>query len=145
MSMRKRIAKAKMDSPLILPGRLPRVPKSSGKSYLIKETGRMERARRLLEQQGHRKLAMVNAREHSNEEENQLSFEGTLENGMEQHPALDSQRFDGHDKNVNPNPPQAGTEIRRKHDKEVEDKKERLQNRLGLSPKSTIRNRPRGM
>ena len=108
-------------------------------SILIAETKAMERSRRLLEQQGERRLASVKAREHSNEEHQQQSPEGELQNSILQHPALDSQRFDGIDPNLNPEPP-LNTEARREYDNERRNQEQEKQLRLGNTP--TFRNTP---
>lgn len=112
-------------------------------SILIAETKAMERNRRLMEQQGERKLASVKAREHSNEEQQQQSPEGELQNNILQHPALDSQRFDGVDPNLNPEPP-LNTEARREYDNEKREQEKEKQLRLGNMPKFRTDPTPRG-
>ena len=112
-------------------------------SILIAETKEMERNRRLMEQQGERKLASVKAREHSNEEQQQQSPEGELQNNILQHPALDSQRFDGVDPNLNPEPP-LNTEARREYDNEKREQEKEKQLRLGNMPKFRTDPTPRG-
>ena len=81
------------------PDRLPTGTRKG--SYLVDETGTMERERRLDEQKGHRKFARVNEREHREEQQISTAPEGDLQNSILQHPALDSQRFDGVDPNLN--------------------------------------------
>lgn len=74
-------------------------------SILVEETESMERGRRLAEQEGHRRRARVNAREHHERVAQQTqALEGRYENNVLQHPALNNQRFDGIDPNVNPEP-----------------------------------------
>ena len=124
------------------PTRLP-IGKRGSSSMLIEETKTMERARRLAEQQGHRVLARVNAREHGNEDEKISSPEGELQNNILQHPALDSQRFDGIDPNLNPEPP-LNTAARREYDNEKRDQEQEKQLRLGNMPKFSTAPTPRG-
>ena len=123
-----------------LPKRLPTTKRDG--SYLVAETKSMERKRRLAEQQGERQLAPVKAREHS-EEEPKSSPEGELQNSILQHPALDSQRFDGIDPNLNPEPP-LNTEARREFDNEKREQDQEKQLRLGNMPKFTTAPTPRG-
>lgn len=118
-----------------------RAPKEGG-SFLVSETKSMERKRRLAEQQGERQIAPVKAREHS-DVENQISPEGELQNNILQHPALDSQRFDGIDPNLNPEPP-LNTEARREFDNEKREQEKEKQLRLGNMPKFTTAPTPRG-
>lgn len=119
---------------------------SGRQSYLADETETMERKRRSEEQDGHRQLARVHARNH---EEITSSPEGELQNSIQQHPWLDSQRFDGIDPNLNPEPP-LNSDARREYDNEKNkqdaEKAARLQNELGLSysPKYNTAPKPRG-
>jgi DNA-nicking Smr family endonuclease len=122
-----------------LPTRLP----SSGRdsSFLVAETTSMERKRRLAEQQGERQLGPVKAREHSEEVTN--SPEGELQNSILQHPELDSQRFDGIDPNLNPEPP-LNSAARREFDNEKREQEQEKQLRLGNMPKFSTAPTPRG-
>ena len=124
-----------------LPTRLP----SGGRegSYLANETKTMERKRRLAEQQGERQLGPVKAREHSEEETKTNGPEGELQNSILQHPDLDSQRYDGIDPNLNPEPP-LNTDARREFDNEQRDQANEKQLRLGNMPKFTTAPTPRG-
>ncbi|KTD46436.1 Smr/MutS family protein [Legionella quateirensis] len=119
-----------------------RVPKAGDGSFLVAETKAMERKRRLAEQQGERQIAPVKAREHS-DVEHQASPEGELQNSILQHPILDSQRFDGIDPNLNPEPP-LNTEARREFDNEKREQEKEKQLRLGNMPKFTTAPTPRG-
>jgi len=114
-----------------LPTRLPKGKR--GGSLLAAETKSMERKRRLAEQQGASKWARVNARAHSEEEKENAAPEEGLENGILQHPELDSQRFDG----VSPDiaPPSWNRDARRKFDNEQRDQQQEKQLRLGNMPK----------
>lgn len=105
-------------------------------SFLVDETKAMERAQRLLEQEGHRRLgARVHAREHNTEERQASpSQEGELQNSIPQHPLLDGQRFDGIDPNLNPEPP-LNTDARREYDNEKREQEMEKQLRLGNMPK----------
>lgn len=123
-----------------LPTRLP--PGAKETSFLVAETKAMERKRRLAEQQGERQFAAVKAREHS-DVEIQSSPEGELQNSILQHPELDSQRFDGIDPNLNPEPP-LNTEARREFDNEKREQDKEKQLRLGNMPKFTTAPTPRG-
>lgn len=111
-------------------------------SILVDETETMERERRLAEQHGHRKLARVNARDH-HEEKPTVAPEGELQNSILQHPALDKQRFDGVDTNLNPEPP-LNTEARREFDNEKREQDKEKQLRLGNMPKFSSAPRPQG-
>jgi hypothetical protein len=113
--------------------RLPSIRDRGKSSILIAETKAMERSRRLMEQQGERRLASVKARDHSNEEHMEQSPEGELQNNILQHPELASQRFDGIDPNLNPEPP-LNTEARREYDNEKREQEKEKQLRLGNMP-----------
>lgn len=117
-----------------------RIEKST--SYLVAETKAMERQRRLAEQQGERRIALVKAREHSDYEA-QPGPEGELQNTILQHPELDSQRFDGIDSPLNPEPP-LNTDARREYDNERRNQEQEKQLRLGNMPKFTNTPKPRG-
>lgn len=114
-------------------------------SILKTETKAMDRSRRLLEQQGERRFAKVNAREHSlNEQEQpQAGLEGELQNNILQHPVLDSQRFDGVDPNLNPEPP-LNTAARTEYDNQKREQEMEKQLRLGNMPKFNSTPRPNG-
>ncbi|MGL5743163.1 MAG: Smr/MutS family protein [Legionella sp.] len=109
-------------------------------SFLVAETKAMERQRRLAEQQGERRIAQVKAREHSDIEASP-GPEGELQNSILQHPELDSQRFDGIDSPLNPEPA-LNTDARREYDNERRNQEQEKQLRLGNMPKFTPK--PRG-
>jgi DNA-nicking Smr family endonuclease len=124
------------------PARLPKADKNT--SFLIEETQAMERRRRLIEQDGERRIARVNAREHPDTEVSAGNYlEEAAENGMLQHPNLDSQRFDGIDPSVNPAPNLNG-EARMKYDNERRNQEQEKQLRLGNMPKFDKAPKPRG-
>jgi hypothetical protein len=100
-----------------------------GGSFLVEETKAMERKRRLAEQQGERRLASVKARDHSTDETQHQAPEGEMQNNLLQHPDLDSQRFDGIDPNLNPEPA-LNTDARREYDNEKREQEREKQNRL---------------
>lgn len=109
-------------------------------SYLADDTDTMDRQRRLIEQDGHRQIARVNAREHK-ESDQPLTPEGELQNTILQHPWLDAQRFDGVDPNLNPEPP-LNTEARREYDNERREQEMEKQLRLGNMPKFSSTPKP---
>lgn len=122
--------------------RLPKGNAQQKGSFLVDETEAMMRAQREAEQQGHRRLAKVHAREH-NEASKQAAPEGELQNSILQHPDLDSQRYDGHDPNINPEPP-LNTEARREFDNERREQEMEKQLRLGNMPKFSTAPKPQG-
>jgi len=111
-------------------------------SYLVDETVRMDRERRLAEQKGHAQFTKVNAREHPENEEKTVP-EGDLQNSILQHPELDNQRFDGVDPNLNPEPP-LNTEARREYDNQKREQEMEKQLRLGNMPKFSTAPKPHG-
>lgn len=114
-----------------------------GESMLIDETRHMDRDRRHMEQQGHRRyFARVNAREH-NLEDRSSSPEGELQNDIPQNPWLDSQRFDGADNNVNAEP-RLNTEARREFDNQRREQEMEKQLRLGNMPQYSNAPKPQG-
>lgn len=114
-------------------------------SYLSDDTVTLDRQRRLLEQDGHRHFARVNAREHPPEQAQQqgLAQEGDLQNNIMQNPWLNSQRFDGIDPNLNPEPP-LNTEARREFDNERREQEMEKQLRLGNMPRVSPAPKPQG-
>lgn len=111
-------------------------PPKRGKagSYLQDDTKSMDRSRRLMEQEGHRRIAKVHARNHENDEKTSAAPEGELQNTILQHPLLDKQCFDGIDPNLNPEPP-LNTDARREFDNAKREQEMEKQLRLGLMPK----------
>ena len=119
-------------------------PTGSRKSFLVDDTPSMDRARRLAEQDGHRRLAKVHAREHNEGLQQQPAPEGELQNNILQNPWLDSQRFDGVDTNLNPAPsmnPEAGREFESERQQQEMEK----QLKLGNAPKFTNAPKPQGL
>lgn len=120
------------------PDRLPSGDKSS---YLSDDTATMDRNRRLMEQDGHRQHAKVNARSHNMDDSQAPAPEGELQNSIQQHPWLDAQRFDGIDPNLNPEPP-LNTAARREFDNERREQEMEKQLRLGNMPKFSTAPKP---
>ena len=130
-----------------LPDRLPVGKQARSGSILLDETLKMAGDQRRAEQQGHRRLAKVHARERPEALPEQVAPEGALQNDILQHPALDSQRFDGIDPSLNP-APELNTEARLKYDNEKREqdreKQERLENVLGLANQPKFSPKPGG-
>jgi ssDNA-binding Zn-finger/Zn-ribbon topoisomerase 1 len=114
------------------------------KSILVEETETMDRERRLAEQEGHRRRARVNAREHAERQaQQQQGLQERYENTLMQHPMLNNQRFDGIDPNVNPEPA-LNTNARREFDNERREQEKEKQLRLGNMPKFSTTPKPQG-
>ncbi|WED42320.1 hypothetical protein [Legionella cardiaca] len=126
------MSETKKPESIVFPPVWPPQKEGAG-SILLEETKSMERQRRIAEQQQHSKLAKVHAREH-NEEAPSASPEEAAENGMLQHPYLDSQRNDGIDPNLNPEPP-LNSQARMEYDNERREQEMEKQLRLGNMPK----------
>ncbi len=103
------------------------------KSILVEESKGMENGRRIKEQEGHRQYAKVNQRDRHDDNkhaDNALQAQA----GPKEHPYLkQSQRFDGIDPNLNPEP-DIGTEARREYDNERREQEMEKQLRLGNMP-----------
>lgn len=112
-------------------------------SFLAEETKTMERQRRLMEQEGHRRRARVNAREHGNEDRQARDLDADFDNNPLQHPELNSQRFDGIDSPLNPEPP-LNSEARREYDNQRREQEMEKQLRLGHMPKFSSAPKPEG-
>lgn len=117
-------------------------------SILVDETFTMERKRRKLEQEGHRRFSHVHEREHPNDKPQEgSSHEEALQNDILQHAWLDGQRFDGIDPTLNPEPP-LNSEARLAYDNErreqEKEKQNRLENTLVNTPTYSTAPRPRG-
>ena len=117
---------------------------SSPSSYLVEETTKMGRMQRAAEQVGHRRLARVNAREHSNDDpQSGQGLEADSHNAMPEHPYFkDNQRFDGVDPNLNPEPP-LNTAARTEYDNERREQEQEKQLRLGNMPQFSNAPKPR--
>lgn len=114
------------------------------RGYLADDTPALDRQRRLLEQDGHRNYARVHAREHPEQTTQQnLALEEGVQNNILQNPWLNSQRFDGIDPNLNPEPP-LNTEARREFDNERREQEMEKQLRLGNVPRVSPAPKPQG-
>lgn len=114
-------------------------------SYLAEDTDTMARQRRLIEQDGHRRYARVHARSHPEQDQPQpqMAAEGELQNNILQNPWLNSQRFDGVDPNLNPEPP-LNSVARAEFDNERREQEMEKQLRLGNMPKMSSAPKPQG-
>ena len=115
-------------------------------SIVSEETAMMERQRRQIEQQCLTKYAKVNAREHKIEDNTpQNTNDLEMNNGIPQHPLLATQRFDGVDPNLNPEPP-LNSAARVDYDNAKREQEMEKQYRLGLVPdfKNTPTPKPGG-
>ncbi|MDI9819113.1 MULTISPECIES: hypothetical protein [unclassified Legionella] len=112
----------------------PPLNESGTKSILAEETPRIERERRVSFQETlSKKLATkIHARDH--QEKPQTAPEGELQNSIMQHPWQNSQRNDGIDPNLSPEPP-LNTEAHMKYENERREQEMEKQLRLGLAPK----------
>jgi hypothetical protein len=108
-------------------------------SYLIDDSHSMERARRRIEQDGHRMLTKVHAREHRDDITS--TPEGELQHSILQHPLLSMQRFDGIDPHLNPEP-SINNDARREFDNERREQEMEKQLRLGNMPKFSTAPKP---
>jgi len=118
--------------------------KARSTTYLIAETQRMERQRRLYEQHGHHVTfeTKVHAREHALDTGNMAGEELSAQSHMRQHPYLDSPIYDGIDPNVNPAPP-LNTDARREFDNAKRTQEMEKQLRLNNVPKFSPAPKPR--
>ena len=107
--------------------------KPENPKMLVEETRAMANDQREEEQQGHRRFARVHARERFDDEPKNAAPEGEMQNDIPENPWLNSQRFDGIDPNLNPNPP-LNTEARREFDNLQNQKKLQYQLQHGLTP-----------
>lgn len=110
-------------------------------SYLAEDTTLIEHSRHQIEQAMLRRLAKVNAIERS-ESLFTNAPEGELQNSIKQHPWLASQRFDGVDPNLNPEPP-LNTVARTEYDNAQREQEMEKQLRLNNVPKFSSAPKPR--
>lgn len=118
-------------------------------SAILKEnSGSMEWERRLEEQQGHRYHLQVHVKEAKEIKDNEdnATLEGELQNGINQHPWLDKQIFDGADPDVSPAPP-LNSDARREYDNKQREqeleKQLRLENQLQNTNQPSYQSSPR--
>ncbi len=110
------------------------------RTSLAQETKSMERRRRLNEQDRERQFGSVKAREHR---DNEPTPGEELGSSMKQHAFLNSQRFDGTDSNLNPEPP-LNTDARREFDNKQREQQLEKQLRLGNMPRMGTAPTPQG-
>lgn len=125
--------KKRTTSDINLPTPLTQIKAKGSFSILVEETKDMERKRREAEQNGHKRYGSVIAREHSDREPEPIP-EGELQNSILQHPELNTQRFDGVDPNLNPEPP-LNSQARLEYDNQRREQEMEKQLRLGNMPK----------
>lgn len=111
---------------------LPRREWDKKQSILVEETQAMENERRLLEQQGMRRYGQVSQRPRT---ELEHTADNTLTQGVgpKEHPFLSSQRYQGVEPNLSPEP-EIGTEARRQFDNDRREQEQEKQYRLGNMP-----------
>lgn len=117
-------------------------------TYLAEDTPGRLNAQRLLEQEGLRRLLGKRVIARDREETPELSQDlGPEENygaGLQDHPLLDKQQFDGIDADVNPAPPLSDREARREHDNARNEQQLQHQLKLGLQPGKSTAPKPQG-
>lgn len=115
---------------------------SGESSYLAEDTKSIELNRHSIEEEWLKQLAKVNAKEHS---ESSLSAapEGQLQNSIPQHPWLATQRFDGIDPDLNPEP-SSNPEAEQEFDVARNEQKLEQQLRLNNVPQYSTAPKPKG-
>lgn len=108
-------------------------------SLLVEENFFMGQAQRELEQKGHQQFAKVHVQKHL--ENNPASPEGELQNNIQKHPLLDTQKNDGISPNESPEPP-LNSAARTEYDNALNEQKHQLQMRLGLSARTAPEFKP---
>lgn len=115
---------------------------------LAEDTDVRRNKQRLMVQDGLRQQTglPVKAREREITEESKVDFghEAQLGQGLQDHPLLDKQQYDGTDPDVNPAPPLSDAEARREHDNARNEQQLQLQKRLGLQPGMSTAPKPQG-
>jgi hypothetical protein len=116
-------------------------------TYLADDTIERENQRRPLEQAGLRRLSGMSVKGHEREvptESAEHGLEQQMSAGIEEHPLLDKQQFDGIDASVNPAPPLSDAEARREHDNARNEQQLQKQLKLGMAPKMNTAPKPPG-
>ncbi|MFT4058877.1 MAG: hypothetical protein QM652_04950 [Legionella sp.] len=112
--------------------------------FLVEETRSMARKRRLIEQDGQRRIARVEAKEHSDDAEVTGNYqEEAFNNGIKQHPNLNTPLHDGRDPTVSVLP-NVGDVNRTKFENERREQEQEKQYRLGYMPGNKNNLRPQG-
>lgn len=123
------------------------IPKPTD-SFLADDTTVRLNQQRLLEQEGLRRLSgkRVIARDRDIREEPKADFGAEEQHGqgLQEHPLLDKQQFDGIDADVNPAPPLSDPESRREYDNARNEQQLQHQLKLGLQPGKSSAPKPPG-
>jgi len=116
-------------------------------TYLTDDTVLRENQRRPLEQAGLRRLSGMSVKGHEREvptESAEHGLEQQMSAGVEEHPLLDKQQFDGIDASVNPAPSLSDAEARREHDNARNEQQLQKQMKLGMAPTMNTAPKPPG-
>ncbi|MDF1826859.1 MAG: hypothetical protein P1U39_01080 [Legionellaceae bacterium] len=116
-------------------------------TYLADDTVERENLRRPLEQAGLRRLSGMSVQGHDRDvptESAGQDLDQQMSAGVEEHPLLDKQQFDGIDASVNPAPPLSDAEARREFDNARNEQQLQKQMKLGLAPKMNTAPKPPG-
>ncbi|MDF1684604.1 MAG: hypothetical protein P1U36_08090 [Legionellaceae bacterium] len=116
-------------------------------TYLADDTIERENQRRPQEQAGLRRLSGMSVQGHDREvpaETEEHGLEQQMSAGIEEHPLLDKQQFDGIDASVNPAPPLSDAEARREHDNARNEQQLQKQLKLGMAPTMNTAPKPPG-
>jgi hypothetical protein len=117
-------------------------------TYLADDTVARQNAQRLEEQQGLRRATGKSVASHDRVDEPEhaasLGAEEQMSEGLQDHPFLDKQQYDGIDSNVNPAPPLADAEARREYDNAQNEKQHRKQLQMGMQPGMNSAPKPHG-
>lgn len=122
-------------------------PPKQPETYLADDTVERENQRRLQEQKGLRRLSEMSVKGHDREvpaESASMAAEQQMGSGLQDHPLLDKQQFDGIDASVNPAPPLSDAEARREYDNARNEQQLQKQMKLGLAPKMGTAPKPPG-
>lgn len=122
-------------------------PPKKPETYLTDDTLERENQRRPKEQEGLRRLSGMSVKGHDRDvptESAELGMEQQMSAGVEEHPLLDKQQFDGIDASVNPAPSLSDAESRREYDNARNEQQLQKQMKLGLAPKMNTAPKPPG-
>ena len=122
-------------------------PPKQPETYLAEDTVERENQRRPKEQEGLRRLSGLSVKGHDREvptESDDLGLGAELSSGVQDHPLLDKQQFDGIDASVNPAPALSDAEARREYDNARNEQQLQKQMKLGLNPQMDTAPKPQG-
>lgn len=122
-------------------------PPKQPETYLADDTVERENIRRLDEQKGLRGVSGMSVKGHDRDaptESATLGMEQQMGSGLQDHPLLDKQQFDGIDASVNPAPALSDAEARREHDNARNEQQLQKQMKLGMAPKMDTAPKPPG-